>query len=142
MDAPLPGGLGGTYAGSPIGCTAALAVLDVIEQDGLVERAAEIGARTGNRLRALQEKHPDVIGEVRAERGAMLAIELVSNGDATQPDAELTKQLVSAAYEHGLVLLSCGVNGNVIRLLPALTIPFEHLDEGLDILERCLESLL
>ena len=142
MDAPLPGGLGGTYAGSPVGCTAALAVLDVIESDGLVARAAEIGARTGARLRALQKKHPDVIGEVRAERGAMLAIELVKNGDATQPDPDLTKKLVGSAYDNGLVLLSCGVNGNVIRLLPALTIPFDILDEGLDVLERCLEALL
>jgi 4-aminobutyrate aminotransferase/(S)-3-amino-2-methylpropionate transaminase len=142
MDAPLPGGLGGTYAGSPVGCTAALAVLDVIERDGLVARAAAIGRRAGERLRAMQAKHPHVIGEVRAERGAMLAIELVKDGDAMQPDAELTKRLVASAYANGLVLLSCGVNGNVIRLLPALTIEDDLLDEGLDILERCLEDLL
>jgi 4-aminobutyrate aminotransferase/(S)-3-amino-2-methylpropionate transaminase len=142
MDAPLPGGLGGTYAGSPVGCTAALAVLDVIERDGLVERAAAIGRRAGERLRAMQAAHPQVIGEVRADRGAMLAIELVKDGDAAHPDPDLTKRLVASAYEHGLVLLSCGVNGNVIRLLPALTITDELLDEGLDILERCLASLL
>ncbi len=142
MDAPLPGGLGGTYAGSPIGCTAALAVLDVIERDGLVARARDIGKRAGARLEALKQKHPAVIGEVRAQRGAMLAIELVRDGDAMQPDADLTRQLVAKAYDEGLVLLSCGVNGNVIRLLPALTIPDEHLDEGLDILERCLTELI
>lgn len=139
MDAPLPGGLGGTYAGSPVGCTAALAVLEVMEEDGLVDRAAAIGERAGVRLGEMQSKHPDVIGEVRAERGAMIAIELVRNGDASQPDADLTKSTVASAYENGLVLLSCGVNGNVIRLLPALTIPDALLDEGLDILDGCLE---
>lgn len=142
MDAPLPGGLGGTYAGSPIGCVAALAVLDIIEEDKLVARAAEIGERAGARLRQLQEKHPGVIGEVRAERGAMIAIELVKEGDPAQPDADLTKSVVSKAYENGLVLLSCGVNGNVVRLLPALTITDALLDEGLDILGQCLEAVL
>jgi 4-aminobutyrate aminotransferase/(S)-3-amino-2-methylpropionate transaminase len=140
MDAPLPGGLGGTYAGSPVACTAALTVLEIIEEDGLVERAAAIGERAGARLRSMQSKHPGVIGEVRADRGAMIAMELVKNGSAEQPDADLTKSLVSSAYENGLVLLSCGVNGNVIRLLPALTITDELLDEGLDTLERCLDS--
>ncbi len=142
MDAPLPGGLGGTYAGSPVGCAAALAVLEIIERDGLVARAAAIGQRAGDRLDALQKQHPEVIGEVRADRGAMLAIELVKNGDAADPDAELTRQLVAAAYENGLVLLSCGVNGNVIRMLPALTISDELLDEGLDIFGACLAGLI
>ncbi len=142
MDAPLPGGLGGTYAGSPVACAAALAVLEIIERDGLVERAAAIGQRAGDRLHALQKRHPEIVGEVRAERGAMLAFELVKNGDAAEPDAELTRQLVAAAYENGLVLLSCGVNGNVIRMLPALTISDELLDEGLDILEACLANLI
>lgn len=142
MDAPLPGGLGGTYAGSPIGCAAALAVLDIIEEENLVARAVAIGERAGARLRALQQKHPNVIGEIRAERGAMIAIELVRNGDPAQPDADLTKSVVGKAYENGLVLLSCGVNGNVIRLLPALTISDELLDEGLDLLEQCLEAVL
>ena len=142
MDAPLPGGLGGTYGGSPVGCSAALAVLDVIREDGLVERARDVGARFGAHLKALQEKHPDTIGEVRCERGAMLAIELVREGDAAQPDAELTGAIVKAAYDKGLVLLSCGVNGNVIRFLPALTIPMELIDEGLGILASCFEEAL
>jgi len=120
--------------------TAALAVLDVMEEEGLVDRAAAIGERAGARLTELQSRHPGVIGEVRADRGAMIAIELVRNGDASKPDADLTKSIVASAYENGLVLLSCGVNGNVIRLLPALTIPDALLDEGLDILEGCLES--
>ena len=142
MDAPLPGGLGGTYGGSPVGCAAALAVLDVIEEDGLVDRALEVGARFGAHLSALQAKYPQTIGEVRSDRGAMLAIELVRDGDAAKPDAELTGTIVKAAYEKGLILLSCGVNGNVIRFLPALTIPLEHVDEGLGILETCFEEAL
>jgi 4-aminobutyrate aminotransferase/(S)-3-amino-2-methylpropionate transaminase len=142
MDAPLPGGLGGTYAGSPVGCTAALAVLDVIERENLVDRAGMIGQQAGKRLAELQQKHPNVIGEIRAERGAMIAMELVKDGDAQQPDADLTKRLVARACENGLILLSCGVNGNVIRLLPALTIPEDILDEGLDILETSIAECL
>jgi len=139
MDAPLPGGLGGTYAGSPIGCAAALAVIDVIRDEGLVERANEIGVRFRERLASLRARHPDTIGEIRANRGAMIAIELVEDGDADKPAADLTKALVASAYAHGLVLLSCGVNGNVIRFLPALTISDELIDEGLDILEACFD---
>lgn len=141
MDAPLPGGLGGTYAGSPVGCAAALAVLDIIEHEGLVARAAEIGRRAKAKLQAIQQQYPNVIGEIRADRGAMIAIELVKNGDAAQPDAGLTKSLVSTAPQNGLILLSCGVNGNVIRILPPLTISDEHLDEGLAIFADCLKSL-
>jgi 4-aminobutyrate aminotransferase/(S)-3-amino-2-methylpropionate transaminase len=142
MDAPLPGGLGGTYAGSPVGCAAALEVIKIIHEEGLVERALSIGARFGKRLAGLQEKHPSTIGHLRCERGAMIAMELVENGDAFQPAADLTKKLVATAYENGLVLLSCGVNGNVIRFLPALTITDDLIDEGLDILESCLDRLL
>jgi 4-aminobutyrate aminotransferase / (S)-3-amino-2-methylpropionate transaminase / 5-aminovalerate transaminase len=142
MDAPLPGGLGGTYAGSPVSCAAALAVVDVIEREGLVARAAEIGAHAKTRLQALQKQYPNVIGEIRADRGAMIAIELVKNGDASQPDAELTSALVGSAPQHGLILLSCGVNGNVIRLLPPLTISDETLDEGLEILAERIKALV
>ena len=142
MDASLPGGLGGTFGGSPVGCSAALAVIDIIREEGLADRALEIGARFKERLTSLQTKHPDTIGDIRCERGAMIAIELVENRDAAAPAVELTKSLVNTAYENGLVLLSCGVNGNVIRFLPALTISDELIDEGLDILESCLMSQL
>ncbi len=141
MDAPLPGGLGGTYAGSPLGCTAALAVIDVIAGENLVERATQIGSIFGGRLCELQSLYPDVIGEVRADRGAMIAVELVKNGDAQQPDADLTKALVTLAYQRGLILLSCGIRGNVIRFLPALTISDELINEGLDIVEACFKEL-
>jgi 4-aminobutyrate aminotransferase/(S)-3-amino-2-methylpropionate transaminase len=142
MDAPLPGGLGGTYAGSPIACTAALAVIDVLREEGLVQRANEIGAKFKKRLTDLQGKHPDTIGDIRCERGAMIAVELVEDGSVSKPAADLTKALVGAAYENGLVLLSCGVNGNVVRFLPALTISDELIDEGFDILESCLNACL
>ena len=142
MDAPLPGGLGGTYAGSPIACTAALAVIGVLREENLVERALEIGARFDTRLRALQQKHPQVIGDIRTARGAMMAVELVEDGDVHKPAADLTKALVGKAADKGLVLLSCGVNGNVIRFLPALTISDELIDEGLDVFEACLDELV
>ena len=141
MDAPNPGGLGGTYGGSPIGCAAALAVLDVIKEEGLVERANHIGALFGQRLNALQSQYPQLIGEIRSERGAMIAMELIQNGDSEQPNPELTKALVAKGQEKGLILLSCGFRSNVIRFLPALTITDEVANEGLDILEQCFAEL-
>ncbi|MDF2179047.1 4-aminobutyrate--2-oxoglutarate transaminase [Aliiglaciecola sp. CAU 1673] len=140
MDAPLPGGLGGTYGGSPVGCAAALAVLDVIEEEKLIARSNEIGERFQTRLGALQKQFPQLIGEVR-NRGAMIALELVNNGDAHQPNMVLTKALIANAPSHGLILLSCGFYGNVIRFLPALTIPFDQLEEGLNSFERLFKAL-
>lgn len=141
MDAPLPGGLGGTYGGSPIGCAAALAVIDEIAEKNLVERAGQIGKLFGQRLSELQRQYPDVIGDIRADRGAMIAMELVRNGDADQPDPDITKAIVTLACQKGLVLLSCGIRSNVIRFLPALTISDELINEGLDIIEACLQEL-
>ena len=142
MDAPAPGGLGGTYAGSPIACVAALAVIDVIEQENLLDRATQLGELFGHRLVELQRKYPDVIGDVRANRGAMVAVELVKNGDVNQPDADLTQALVTNACQSGLILLSCGVRANVIRFLPALTITDELVHDGIDIFATCLDKLL
>jgi 4-aminobutyrate aminotransferase/(S)-3-amino-2-methylpropionate transaminase len=138
MDSPLPGGLGGTYAGSPLACAAGLAVLEVIEQERLCERAERIGAMLKARLGDLALRWP-CIGEVRG-LGAMVAIELVRERRADAPDAELTRGLVQAAGRRGLLLLSCGVYGNVIRFLPPLTIPDAQLAEGLAILEAALED--
>ncbi|MCV6605240.1 MAG: aminotransferase class III-fold pyridoxal phosphate-dependent enzyme, partial [Porticoccaceae bacterium] len=135
------GGLGGTYGGSPIGCAAALAVLDVIKEEGLVERANHIGALFGERLTTLQSRYPHLIGEIRCQRGAMIAMELIQNGDSEQPNPELTKALVAKGQEKGLILLSCGFRSNVIRFLPALTISDEVASEGLDILEQCFAEL-
>jgi 4-aminobutyrate aminotransferase/(S)-3-amino-2-methylpropionate transaminase len=141
MDAPLPGGLGGTYGGSPIGCAAALAVLDVMEEEGLVARANEIGDHFVSRVRALQQQYPLVIGDVRSA-GAMIAMELVRDGDASQPDPELTKAMVQTAARKGLILLSCGMRGNVIRFLPALTIGDELIDEGMDLVAETIAELV
>ncbi|HJS21367.1 MAG TPA: 4-aminobutyrate--2-oxoglutarate transaminase [Steroidobacteraceae bacterium] len=139
MDAPPPGGLGGTFAGSPLGCAAGLATLDVIRDENLVERARMLGERMVSRLKAMQARMPS-IGEVRG-LGAMVAMELVKNRDANAPDPELTKALTQAAGRKGLVLLSCGVRGNVIRFLAPLTIAEALADEGLQIVEDCLKEL-
>jgi 4-aminobutyrate aminotransferase/(S)-3-amino-2-methylpropionate transaminase len=139
MDAPVVGGLGGTFAGSPLACAAGLAVLEVIQREKLCERAELLGARLAARLRQLQAKFA-CIGEVRA-LGMMTAIELVKNRRADLPDAELTKALVQAAGRRGLVILSCGVYSNVIRILAPLTIPEAQLEEGLKLLEESLAEV-
>ena len=141
MDAALPGGLGGTYAGSPLGCAAGLAMIDVIAEENLVESANRVGKVFAKRLEALKAKFPAIIGHLRTSHGAMMAMELVKNGDAEQPNPELTKALVGAAYENGLALLSCGARGNVIRFLPALNISDALINEGMDIFEKCLQEL-
>jgi 4-aminobutyrate aminotransferase/(S)-3-amino-2-methylpropionate transaminase len=139
MDSPAPGGLGGTYAGSPIACAAALAVLEVIAEEHLCERAEAIGSLMTTTLRAAQKSLP-AIGEVRA-LGAMVAMELVRNGDAHQPDPDLTKALVKRAGENGLVLLSCGLYGNVIRFLAPLTASDAIVQEGLGLVIEALREL-
>ncbi|CAG9294950.1 4-aminobutyrate--2-oxoglutarate transaminase [Celerinatantimonas diazotrophica] len=140
MDSPQPGGLGGTYGGSPIACAAALAVLEVIDEEQLCERALSIGEQLTGRLNNLQQRHPALIGDVR-HLGAMVAFELVHDGDAQRPNPELTKAIVAESAKKGLILLSCGTRGNVIRLLPALTAPVEILDEAMDILSDVMASL-
>ena len=139
MNAPDPGGLGGTYAASPLGCAAGLAVLDVIEKESLVDRALEVGNRIKAGLRRLQADHPGLIGDVRGP-GAMVAMELVSDGDVNRPNPELAKALTVKAAELGLILLSCGVRGNVIRILVPLTIKSKQLEEGLEILGQAFEA--
>jgi 4-aminobutyrate aminotransferase/(S)-3-amino-2-methylpropionate transaminase len=142
MDSPLPGGLGGTYAGSPLGCVAGLAMIDVIDEENLVDAARHVGELFNSRLQALQAKFSNNIGHLRTSHGAMMAMELVKNGDAEQPDADLTKALIGRAYDNGLALLSCGARGNVIRFLPALNISDALVNEGMDILEKCLQELV
>src|SRR3954469_2411349 len=133
MDAPVVGGLGGTFAGSPLACAAGLAVLEVLEKEKLNERAQELGAKLTSKLKTLQAHYP-CIGEVRS-LGMMVAIELVKNRRADLPAAELTKAVVQVAGRRGLILLSCGVYSNVIRILAPLTIPEAQLEEGLALLE-------
>jgi 4-aminobutyrate aminotransferase / (S)-3-amino-2-methylpropionate transaminase / 5-aminovalerate transaminase len=138
MDAPHVGGLGGTFGGNPIACAAALATIATIESDGLIERAQQIERLMTERLLRLQAGD-DRIGDVRG-RGAMIAIELVKSGTA-DPDAELTEKLATAAHAAGVIVLTCGMFGNIMRLLPPLTIGDELLTEGLDILCRILGDL-
>ncbi|MEQ1802660.1 MAG: 4-aminobutyrate--2-oxoglutarate transaminase [Gammaproteobacteria bacterium] len=139
MDAPPPGGLGGTYAASPIGCAAGLAVLEAMEKEQLPARASHIGNLITTRLGKLAARY-NCIGDVRG-LGAMVAMELVKDGKAAQPDAGLTGELVQAAARNGLVLLSCGRHKNVVRFLVALTASDAIIAEGLDILERTLAEL-
>ena len=139
MDAPAAGGLGGTYAGSPIACAAALAVLDVFEKDKLLERSRDMGKRLTTRLKALATKYA-CISDVRG-LGAMVAIELCKGGDAHQPDADMAKRLASEATKRGLILLTCGTYGNVVRILVPLTASNTIVDEGLDIIEACLAAI-
>jgi 4-aminobutyrate aminotransferase/(S)-3-amino-2-methylpropionate transaminase len=139
MDSPPVGGLGGTFAGSPLGCAAGLAVLDTLREENLCERARVLGETMVARLKQMQARLP-CIGEVRG-LGAMVAMELVRHRDANAPDAELTKALTQAAGKKGLILLSCGIRGNVIRFLAPLTISDALLAEGLGIVESCLQEL-
>jgi 4-aminobutyrate aminotransferase-like enzyme len=132
MDAVHPGGLGGTFGGNPVACAAALAVLDELTAPGFRERAEQIAQVLRTRLDDVAARH-SIIGEVRG-LGAMLAFELVEqSGDAT-------RAITTAARERGLVLLSCGLYGNVIRLLPPLTATDEELERGLDILAGSLAA--
>jgi 4-aminobutyrate aminotransferase/(S)-3-amino-2-methylpropionate transaminase len=141
MDAANPGGLGGTYAAFPLACAAGLEVLKIIEEEQLCAKALALGELMNKRLSELQAKYPRHIGQVR-NLGAMVAMELVHNGDVDQPNPELTKAMVAKGIEHGVILLSCGVRGNVIRFLPPLTSPLEVVNEGLDLLEQVLADLI
>ena len=131
MDAPDAGGLGGTYGGSPLGCVAGLEVLKIIKEDNLCERAVTIGNTIKGTLRALQHGGMRVIVDVRGP-GAMIAMELVHDGDPDRPNPELTKAIVQEGAKDGLLLLSCGLRGNVVRFLPALTMPDDLLGEAMD----------
>jgi 4-aminobutyrate aminotransferase/(S)-3-amino-2-methylpropionate transaminase len=138
MDAAEPGGLGGTYAGSPVACAAALAVLDVIEEEGLLARAEVLGERTRVRLASFEMRNDLLpIAGIRG-RGSMIAFDLVAARGGREPAGAAAKQVTTRALEKGLVLLSCGIHGETIRLLYPLTISDGLLDEGLDRLEDAL----
>ena len=138
MDAPGPGGLGGTFAGNPLSCAAALAVLDIFEHENLLERANALGNRFQKRAREWQERWP-MIGDVRG-LGAMQAIELVQSPEKREPAADKANQIVQYCYEHGLIVLSAGSYSNVIRLLVPLVGTDAQMDEGLDVLEAALKA--
>jgi 4-aminobutyrate aminotransferase/(S)-3-amino-2-methylpropionate transaminase len=142
MDSAHPGGLGGTYGGNPMSVAAANAVLGVIRDEKLCARAAEIGERISARLTALAKRQGmEPMGDIRG-MGAMQAVEFVTDRASRKPDAALTNAIVAEAEARGLILLTCGTRGNVVRLLPPLTIPFDQLEEGLDILETSVEAAI
>lgn len=140
MDAAAPGELGGTYSGSPLGCAAALAVLDIIEEENLNERGEKLGAMVMERFHQLQEKY-DVVGDVRG-LGSMCAMELVKDRETKEPNKELTNRIVQEANKRGLLLLSAGAFGNVLRILMPLVITDEQLEEGLTIIEESMKAAI
>ncbi|MDQ1081235.1 4-aminobutyrate--2-oxoglutarate transaminase [Pseudoroseomonas cervicalis] len=141
MDSPAAGGLGGTYGGNPLALAAGNAVLDIIEEEGLCARAEQIGELLTGRLKELQNSNSlkGVIGDIRG-LGAMVAMELVAGGDANRPDPDLAKALTARAAQKGLILLSCGVRGNVIRFLVPLTASDALINEGMDMLGEALRE--
>lgn len=139
MDAPGPGGLGGTFTGNPLACAAALAVLDMFEREDLSGRANALGARFQTRARNWQKRWP-IVGDIRG-LGAMQAIELVRSPETREPAAEETKEIVKYCYEHGLIILTSGSYSNVIRILVPLVVTDEQLNEGMDVLEAALHAV-
>ncbi|EOP74157.1 MULTISPECIES: 4-aminobutyrate--2-oxoglutarate transaminase [Bacillus cereus group] len=139
MDAPGPGQLGGTFSGSPAACAAALAVLDVIEEENLVHRAVEIGERMMEVFNSWKDKY-ELIGDVRG-LGAMTAIELVKDKETKEPAAEEVKAIMKETHSKGVITISAGIYSNVLRFLPPLVITDEQLEEGLTILEAAIAKL-
>lgn len=136
MDSVPPGGLGTTYGGNPLACAAALGVLDVIESENLCARATVLGGRLTERLKALQASNSvSFIGDIRS-LGAMVAVEICDDGRADRPAPDIAKAIVNAAKEEGLILLTCGMNGNVLRFLFPLTIEDDRFADALGRLER------
>lgn len=139
MDKPHVGGLGGTLGGNPIGCRAALAVLEILQEDGLLARAEVLGKKIDARFQELKTRF-EIIGDVRG-KGPMMAIELVRNRHTKAPASDETKKLIRICYEKGLVLISAGNFGNVIRTLMPLVITDEQLERGFEILESGLREV-
>jgi len=138
MDAVHTGGLGGTYGGNPVACAAALASIQTMRELDLAGAARDIETIMVERLRAMQSRHA-AIGDIRG-RGAMIAVELVKPG-TTEPDAALTGQIAKACHAAGVVVLTAGTYGNVLRFLPPLVIPPALLSEGLDVIEQAFDTL-
>ncbi|SEM54643.1 4-aminobutyrate aminotransferase / (S)-3-amino-2-methylpropionate transaminase [Loktanella fryxellensis] len=138
MDAMAPGGLGGTYGGNPVACAAALAAIDAIEEEGLLARSTAIGAHFKDRLAQIgAEAAPDRVWDIRG-LGGMVAIEFATDMASGAPDADLTKRLVAHALQRGLILLSCGLHGNAVRIMVPLTASDALIDEGLAIFAEAL----
>ncbi|AKM03398.1 4-aminobutyrate--2-oxoglutarate transaminase [Burkholderia cenocepacia] len=138
VDAPSPGGLGGTYGGNPLGCAAANAVLDVFERENLLERSREIGAQLREGLLEISEVHEEM-GEVR-QTGAMVAVEFVTDRRTKAPEAALTQRVLDAAREEGLLIIKCGVERNVVRFLAPLTTSTQDVADALAMFGRAVAA--
>ena len=141
MQAPHPGGLGGTYSGNPLACVAALASLDAIADPAFLARAARLGDRLRARLLALQARHPRVVGDVRG-LGSMLAIELVKDPATREPFPEAPAAITAAALQRGLIVIRAGLYSNCVRLLPPLGLPDDLVDEAMDVLDAAVDDAL
>ena len=139
MDAPGPGGLGGTFAGNPLSCAAALAVFDLFEKEDLLARSRNLGERFQKRAKQWQSRWP-MIGDVRG-LGGMQALELVKDAATREPAADETKQITQYCYEHGLITITAGSYGNVIRVLVPLVVTDVQLDEGMDVIEAAFSLI-
>ncbi len=140
MDAAIPGGLGSTFAGNPLSCVAGLAAIEAIEKDGLLARSTFIGKRFEERVKGWQKKW-SLIGDVRS-LGGMCAFELVRNRETREPAGAETKELAHYAYEHGLITITAGTLGNVMRILVPLVVTDEQFDEAMDVLEAGLVHVM
>lgn len=140
MNSVHVGGLGTTYGGNPLACAAALATIESFEENDLLGRANAVGERVQSAMREIQERHPEIVGDVRG-RGPMAAIELVRDRESRAPDKERTGGVVEAAIQRGLILLTAGQHGNVIRVLMPFAITDEQLEEGLGILSEAVDSV-
>lgn len=140
MDAPPPGTLGGTYSGNPVACAAALVVLDLFEQQDYAARSTEIGKVVTDRFLKLQQKYPQLVGDVRG-LGGMVAMELVKDATTKEPDAHAASDILAAAHQRGLVLIKAGMFDNVLRVLVPLSVTDEQLQQGLDIFEAAFTTV-
>jgi 4-aminobutyrate aminotransferase / (S)-3-amino-2-methylpropionate transaminase / 5-aminovalerate transaminase len=139
MDAPGVGGLGSTFAGNPLSCVAALAAIETIEKDGLLERSTAIGKRFEERARNWQRRWP-LVGDVRG-LGGMCALELVRDTETREPAEAETKDIAHYCYEHGLITITAGTYNNIMRILVPLVVTDEQLDEGLGVIEAALAAV-
>jgi 4-aminobutyrate aminotransferase/(S)-3-amino-2-methylpropionate transaminase len=140
MQAPHPGGLGGTYSGNPLSCVAALAAMDIITSPAFLRRSTEVGERMHARLRAIQARHPGWVGDVRG-LGSMLAIELVRDPVSKTPWVEATQAVNAETLQRGLITIRCGLFSNCVRFLPPLDLSDEQLDEAMDALDAAMDAV-
>ncbi|MEE2775968.1 MAG: aminotransferase class III-fold pyridoxal phosphate-dependent enzyme, partial [Acidobacteriota bacterium] len=140
MDAAHPGGLGGTYAGNPLACVAALEALDTITKPDFLARASEVGARMRARLEKIQSEQPELIGDVRG-LGPMLAMEVVSDSESRKPSMEATAAINAASLARGVITIRAGLYSNCVRFLPALDISDAEIDEAMDVVADAVREV-